>query len=126
MADGLSESTSVESLNPSDLLVADTDPLPLDLCRNILEDLKLTIRGAQDADMVMDALESGLVDILLLSQDLPGAQDFELLRHIHYWYPETQVVVIADSPSYSAAVQATRSGAFDYLAKPLDSIALRH
>ena len=116
---------SIEFLNPSDLLVADADLACLEECRAVLGDLKLTIRGAQDADMVMEALESGLVDILLLSQELPGAQNLELLRHIHYWYPETQVVMIAETPSYGAAVQAAKLGALDYLPKPLDSLALR-
>ncbi len=114
---------SMEFLNPSDLLVADAELLCLEECRAVLGDLKLTIRGAHDADMVMEALESGLVDILLLSQELPGAQNLELLRHIHYWYPETQVVMIADTPSYAAAVQAAKLGALDYLPKPLDSLA---
>src|SRR6185312_11530490 len=126
MAEQPLSTSSLNSLNPSDLLVADTDSSSLEICRDVLRDLGLTVRAAPDADAVMDALESGLVDILLLSQELPGAQDLELLRHIHYWYPETQVVMIADAPSYAAAVQAAKTGAFGYLAKPLDRLALRH
>lgn len=126
MADPPPLGSSLSSLNPSDLLVADAESSSLELCREVLTDVRLTIREALDADTVMDALESGLVDILLLSQELPGAQDLDLLRHIHYWYPETQVVMISDAPSYAAAVRAAKTGAFDYLAKPLDPLALRH
>ncbi len=126
MTDRPPSASSLKSINPSDLLVADAEPRILEICRELLRDLGLTIRDAPDSDTVMDALESGLVDILLLSQELPGAQDLELLRHIHYWYPETQVVMIAAAPSYGTAVQAAKLGAFDYLPKPLDRLALRH
>jgi DNA-binding NtrC family response regulator len=109
----------------SELLVADTDSRTADLSMDLLRDLSLTIRSAQDSDMVLDALESGLVDVLLLSEDLPGGKELELLRHIHYWYPETQVIVVAEKPSFSSAVQATKLGAFDYLPKPLEAAILR-
>ena len=64
------------------------------------------------------------MDVLILSEQLPGGSDLELLRHIHYWYPETQVIIISDHPSYVSAVQAVKLGAFDYIPKPLDSALL--
>ena len=85
----------------SELLVADTDTHTAELCWRIAAPLNVA--------------ESGLVDVVLLSENLPGAQGLELLRHIHYWYPETQVIVLAESPAFSVAVQATKVGAFDYL-----------
>src|SRR5919201_1248806 len=117
---------SPRSANPSEVLVADNDPYTADLCRTLLRDQRVTVRTARDSEMVMDALESGLVDILLLSEELPESQGFELLRHIHYWYPETQVIVVADRPSYPSAVQAAKLGAFDYLPKPLEPALLQH
>lgn len=70
--------------NPAELLVADTDPLTLDLCNHLFRNQRITVRTAHDSEMVLDALESGLVDVLLLSEELPESQGFELLRHIHY------------------------------------------
>lgn len=110
----------------SELLVADSDPLTMELCRDVARAINLSVRSAQDSEMVLDALESGLVDVLLLNQDLPGAQELELLRHIHYWYPETQVIMVANAPTFAAAVQATKLGAFDYLPKPLERETVRH
>ena len=109
----------------AELLIADTDTHTAELCWRIAAPLNVAVRTAHDSDVVLDFLESGLVDIVLLSENLPGAQGLELLRHIHYWYPETQVIVLAESPAFSVAVQATKVGAFDYLPKPLDSQTLQ-
>lgn len=35
-------------------------------------------------------------------------------------------MVTVANPSYAAAVEATKNGAFDYLPKPLGDLALRH
>ncbi|HWY71853.1 MAG TPA: sigma-54 dependent transcriptional regulator [Terriglobales bacterium] len=108
----------------SELLVADSDPQSAELSRDIAVAASLTLRTTQDSETTLDLLESGLVDVLLLSEQLPGGSDLELLRHIHYWYPETQVIMLSESPSYASAVQAIKLGAFDYLPKPLDSQVL--
>ena len=108
----------------SELLVADSDPQSAELGRDIAVAASLALRTTQDSETTLDLLESGLVDVLLLSEQLPGGSDLELLRHIHYWYPETQVIMLSESPSYASAVQAVKLGAFDYLPKPLDSQVL--
>ena len=109
----------------SELLVADVDPRSVDLCRDIASAARLTLRSTQDSEATLDGLESGLVDVLLLSEQLPGGSELELLRHIRYWYPETQVIMTSENPSYASAVQAIKVGAFDYLPKPLESQLLQ-
>lgn len=111
----------------SELLIADLDDHTRQLCTVPANELNLTLRTAQDADEVLDALESGLVDVLVLNQRFTGKdQEPELLRHIHYWYPETQVIMVAGEPSFSSAVQAIKLGAFDYLPKPLEPESVRN
>jgi DNA-binding NtrC family response regulator len=109
----------------SELLVADADPTSVELCRQLTGASGLTVRRTHDSETTLDGLESGLVDVLLLSEQLPGGSDLEFLRHIRYWYPETQVIMISDRPSYTSAVQATKLGAFDYMPKPLESQLLQ-
>jgi CheY-like chemotaxis protein len=74
----------------SELLVADADPTSVELCRQLTGASGLTVRTTHDSETTLDGLESGLVDVLLLSEQLPGGSDLEFLRHIRYWYPETQ------------------------------------
>lgn len=109
-----------------EILVADLDPQTADLCRDLADASSLRILSATDAESVVDALESRSVDVLLLNETLPGRDDFEFVRHLRYWYPETQVIVVADNPTFPAAVEAVKLGAFNYLPKPLDAGILRH
>ena len=114
-------SSSTSGVPPvSELLVADTDLESLELCRDTAAAARSVLRNTHDSEATLEVLESGLVDVLLLSEQLPGGAELELLRHIHYWYPETQVIMISDHPSYASAVQAAKLGAFDYLPKPLE------
>src|SRR5215472_4384859 len=68
----------------SELLVAGVDPRSVDLCREIASTAGLVLRGTQDSEATLDALESGLVEVLLLSEHLPGGAELELSRHIRY------------------------------------------
>jgi two-component system response regulator HydG len=118
---------TVETLGPSELLIADSDDQTRQASGQPASELNLTVRTAQDSDEVLDVLESGLVDVLILNEQFTGGeQDTEFLRHIHYWYPETQVILVSNSPSFSAAVQSIKLGAFDYLPKPLEALNLRN
>ena len=111
---------------PSELLIADVDNRTTELCAPIAQECQLAVRRADDTEMLLDMLESGLADVLVISEEFAGGHEMEFLRHLHYWYPETQVIVAAESPSYPAAVRAAKMGAFDYVPKPLEREALRH
>jgi DNA-binding NtrC family response regulator len=50
---------------------------------------------------------------------MPGMDGLELLRHIRDVSPETVVILITAYASVETAVNALRSGAFDYFLKPL-------
>ena len=85
MADkGPWESAAKTTSSPSELLIADDDDRTRQLCAGPAGELNLTIRTANEPDLVLDALEAGLVDLLILSEQFIGSQEPELLRHIHY------------------------------------------
>jgi len=120
-----SHTLAQRNILPPELLVADNDPRTRELCARACEELKLTVRASHDSEGILDALESGLVDLLVIDETLLGAE-FDFLRHIRYWYPESEVIVLAARPTFGAAVHAIKLGAFDYLPKPLESGHLRH
>lgn len=123
---GRNRVTSETASGASELLIADSDDRTIQACEPPASELNLNLRIAQDCDELLDALESGLVDVLVLNEQFTGEeQDAELLRHIHYWYPETQAILVSDAPSFSAAVLSIKLGAFDYLPKPLEAEKLR-
>jgi Response regulator containing CheY-like receiver, AAA-type ATPase, and DNA-binding domains len=129
MADFADESSLTTGPSSSsrhlELLVADADGATGELCRKVATNLGYAMLTAKTAATVLSVLEGKLVDALLLDSDLPGSDGYQLLKHLRYWYPETQVIFVARYASLSAAVLVTKLGAFDYLAKPLELQTLK-
>lgn len=63
-------------------------------------------------------------DLVVVCTDLPGIDGFETVRRLRE-FSDGFVIVLADDDSESAAVEAFRSGADDYVVKPYGPYALR-
>jgi len=55
---------------------------------------------------------------------MPGINGIELLQRIKRCSPSTQVIIITSHASLGTAVEALRSGAYDYLLKPFENLSL--
>ena len=75
---------------------------------------------AASAGAAREVLQSASVELVLLDQGLPDADDLGLLREIVRTWPDTAVVMLTGFASVSTAVQAIREGAHNYLTKPVD------
>src|SRR4029077_4659281 len=72
--------------------------------------------GAQEA---IEILRNELQDLVISDLHLPGMSGLELLKKIRVEYPDTEVVMVTAFGTVETAVEAMRSGACDYLTKPL-------
>ena len=63
-------------------------------------------------------LESATIDLVITDMKMPGIGGLELVRHVRENFQDTQVVMITGYPSIDSAVEAVKSGADEYLAKP--------
>jgi DNA-binding NtrC family response regulator len=63
-------------------------------------------------------LESAVIDLVITDMKMPGIGGLELVRHVRENFEDTQVVMITGYPSIDSAVEAVKSGADEYLAKP--------
>lgn len=64
-------------------------------------------------------------DLVLSEIDLPGIDGIELLQRIKAQSPDAVVVLMTKNASIESAVQALRSGAYDYLIRPCSSQEIR-
>jgi DNA-binding NtrC family response regulator len=55
---------------------------------------------------------------------MPGMSGIDLLKRVREDYPETVVIVVTAFGTVETAVEAMKSGAYDYLTKPIDGGAL--
>jgi two-component system response regulator HydG len=99
--------------------------LVVDDSANTLEVLQrnLTSQGYQvfTAPGVMEALQFlGItpVDLVITDLKMPGASGMELIRHVRENLKDTEIMMITGFATVEGAVQAVKSGAEEYLAKP--------
>jgi two-component system nitrogen regulation response regulator NtrX len=73
------------------------------------------------AESFADAVgeNDGSYDLLLLDVWLPDGDGVELLRKFKKEYPEQSVIVMSGHSTIGTAVAAVKSGAYDFLEKPL-------
>ncbi|HOX31793.1 MAG TPA: sigma-54 dependent transcriptional regulator [Spirochaetales bacterium] len=110
----------------STILVADDE-------KNIREGLAeaLALDGyatiaAADGDEALRAVESGGVDLVITDLKMPKLSGEQVLKSIVGRYPGLPVIVLTGHGTIEDAVSAMRSGAFDFMTKPvnLDHLSL--
>jgi two-component system nitrogen regulation response regulator NtrX len=77
------------------------------------------IVGTADGYAAAVGENDGSYDVLLLDVWLPDGDGVELLRKFKKEYPEQSAIVMSGHSTIGTAVAAVKSGAFDFLEKPL-------
>ncbi len=101
---------------PHTVLVVDDE-------KNIRRTLRMVLEGEGYAVEECDTAEEGLAhageaDVVLLDVKLPGMSGLDALPRLKP--DDLPVIMISGHGTLADAVQATKSGAFDFLEKPLD------
>jgi DNA-binding NtrC family response regulator len=76
--------------------------------------------GAADGEEAMKLVDSGNVDLVITDLRMPKLGGGELLTTIAGRYPGLPVIVLTGHGTIEDAVNAMRSGAFDFLTKPVN------
>ncbi len=100
------------------ILVVDDSPDTLELLRRNLESKGYRVLTTQKAVEAIKILESTPVDLVITDLKMPEVNGLTLVRHIHENYKKTEVMMITGYPSIEGAVEAVKTGAEEYLAKP--------
>lgn len=72
-----------------------------------------------DNACVIPTLESESISLVVLDLCMPGTPGQELLKQLTYGYPHIPVIVMTAVHEIETAVECMKSGAFDYLTKPV-------
>ena len=84
------------------------------------------ISEAADAETGLEMINNDQPHILLLDHKLPGMTGLELLEKLNGSKKDMLIIMITAYASIETAVQATKSGAYDFLAKPFTPSELRN
>ncbi len=99
------------------LLVEDNEAL-LEAMVELLEE-EHRVRACTSAEEAEELLEQEAPEVVLTDLKLPGRSGIDLLRRAKELDPFVEVIVLTAFGTVEAAVEAMRSGAFDFLTKPV-------
>jgi len=114
---------SAMSLRPRVLVVDDE--------MGVRESLRAILQGecevvtAATGEAALDAMARGPVDAMTLDLKMPGLGGIGVLERARQLDPDLEVIIITGYGSLDTAVEGLRLRAFDYLAKPFDSVQVR-
>jgi two-component system nitrogen regulation response regulator NtrX len=103
------------------ILVVDDEGAIRDSLRMILEYEDYQFVGAATGQEGIAAVQRERPDLVLLDIKMPGMDGLEVLRKLHALDETLPVVMISGHGTTATAVEAIRSGALDFLDKPLSS-----
>ncbi len=110
---------------PSVLLVDDDDAHRL-MLRTLLEAWDYAVTEARDGRAAVDFIHEKSADLVIMDMRMPKMDGIQATREIHRHNPAIPIVVMTAYSSVSSAVEALKSGAYDYITKPLDFDSLKH
>jgi diguanylate cyclase (GGDEF)-like protein len=104
-------------------LVADDDGDFRQLLARRARRMGLTVTEVDSGAKALEAVAANPFDVLVLDVYMPGATGLEVFQAARRTQPEIQAILLTGSASVETAVEALRQGAYDYLTKPLESLA---
>ncbi len=107
------------------ILIVDDEPRQRSLMTGFVESLGCAACAVDSGEAALELLQSQSADMVLLDVRLPGINGIETLERIRKKAPTIPVLLITAYADLRQAVVAMKSGADDYLAKPVDLEELR-
>src|ERR687888_674700 len=107
------------------ILVVDDEPNLRRVLRAQLERDGYDVHTAEDGEQALAILGEHHVDLVITDLRMPKVDGMELLRRALAMDPELPVVMITAHGTVDNAVEALKTGAFDYITKPFDQAEVR-
>ncbi len=109
----------------SHILIVDDEPDILELLSITIRRLKFTPVSAANISEAKALLDSQDFQLCLTDMRLPDGSGMDLIAHIQRNHPDLPVVMITAYGSMDVAIEAMKTGAFDFLSKPVELDKLR-
>jgi two-component system, NtrC family, sensor kinase len=101
------------------LLVDDEDDFRNTLAKR-LRKKGISPMQAVNGEKAIAILENHRMDVVVLDVKMPGMDGVEVLGHIKKKYPKTEVIFLTGHAATQDGVEGIKTGAFDYLSKPIE------
>ena len=109
----------------ANILIIDDEETMRDSCRQTLSRDGHRVEAAEDGSKGLALLEAESFDLVILDLKMPGLSGMDVLKRIKEDDPESVVIVITGYATIESAVEAIKSGAYDFIPKPFTPDSLR-
>jgi two-component system response regulator PilR (NtrC family) len=106
-------------------LVIDDESDIRELLGITLERMQVDVQQSASCSAAIAALKASNFDLCLTDMKLPDGDGLSIVEWIQQHRPQLPVAVITAHGNVESAVRALKLGAFDFISKPLDLVALR-
>jgi len=106
------------------VLVVDDHARARDAVADVLRQAQYHVAACASASEALVKLAGEKFDVVITDLQMPGMNGLEFICEIERRRLDVQVLMITAHASVSSAVEAMRHGAFDYIEKPFDAVAL--
>ncbi|MDR3043335.1 MAG: sigma-54 dependent transcriptional regulator [Desulfovibrio sp.] len=113
-------------MSTATILIVDDDAAHRSMLRTMLRGWGYATEEADDGESAVEKVRQRAWDAVLMDVRMARMDGIAALHHILAWNPATPVLIMTAFSSVDTAVEALRTGAYDYLTKPLDFDVLRH
>jgi DNA-binding NtrC family response regulator len=106
------------------VLVVDDHDRARDAVVDVLRQAQYEVDACASAIEALATFATEKIDVVVTDLQMPGMDGLEFIREIERRRIDVQVLMITAHASVASAVEAMRLGAFDYIEKPFDAVAL--
>jgi DNA-binding NtrC family response regulator len=102
----------------ANILIIDDEESMRAGCVQTLAENGYRVQAVENGCMALERVAKESFDVVLLDLKMPGVSGIELLRRLKEKDPNSVVIIITAYGTIDCAVEAMKSGAYDFLSKP--------
>ncbi len=106
------------------ILVVDDDDRHLMSVATVLKRQNYEVVTAPDGGSGIQELDNSFFDLVLTDLIMPGIGGIDVLNHVIKKHPKTKCIILTGHGTIKSTVEAIKSGAFDYIPKPVTASEL--
>jgi two-component system, NtrC family, response regulator HydG len=107
------------------ILIVDDDPGHLMTLETIIRSWGYDILAVKSGETAIEEVRDQPIDLILMDIRMAKMSGIEAMEKIRSYNPAIPVIIMTAYSSVSSAIEALKTGAYDYLMKPLDFDVLK-
>jgi nitrogen regulation protein NR(I) len=102
------------------ILLIEDDPGIVVTLRRVLAEEGHQVKVEKRGDAGLELAKGDSFDVVITDMKLPGLSGLELVRELHRAKPRMPIILMTAHGTTETAIEATKSGAYDYVLKPFE------